>query len=213
MGKPAETEEEATVEETEVEGGTAEETPAEDDPAVKALKILEGMQAAAATPKPKTGEVSATPTYADVCAKIKSETGWTDAQVDFHLRSLGEVSGPIQKQVNMMKLSQKFPDFKNYEADIEEELKQYPAASQGDPVLIEKVYYMAKGRKPASAKKNSGDTRIVADYPGFESGTERSSGKSTALTGTEKELARRMGISEDKWNKAKTTKSVRDLKD
>ncbi len=208
------------------EGEEAPETveappPEAEDPAVQALKILKDMQA---TPeKPKAAPAPAQPTYAEYREKIKAETGYTDAQVDFHLNSIANTVGPMQKQLTEMQLKDKFPDFKDMKGDIDEELKSYPPSMHGDPVLLEKIYWMSKGKKmatspptprtpnPPPAPASSG-RRIAQSYSGFDSGVDSTGGsKPAALQGQEKELARRMGVPEDKWAKSKTTKVIKEL--
>lgn len=198
----------------------ATETPSA-DPAAEALRILQEMQQVT----PKTTEVPKhVPSYADVREKIKEETGWTDAQVDFHLRSVSAAAAPAKKAEVFTDLEEKFSDFKDLKKSINKELESYPPESHADPVLLEKIYWMERGKKmstpptttkPAAPKASEERPRIAPGYNGFESGSDTGGGGGSgaaALVGEEKELARRMGISEDKWNKSKSSRVIKDLK-
>lgn len=189
----------------------------------KALRILEEMQKNPPKVDAAAG-ASGTPTYAQVREKIKAETGFTDAQVDFHLRTTAAAAASGRKYEIFTDMEDKHKDFKDFRKAINKELEAYPPEQHGDPVLIEKIYFMEKGKAGSKAPppggaprggnaNEAGRQRVAAGYNGFEpSGGGDGGGGSSVLVGEEKELARNMGISEAAWNKAKASRAVKDLK-
>jgi hypothetical protein len=198
------------------------------DPNAAALQLLEKIQKtlsdrtpATASPAPATTQ----PSYQQVREKIKEETGWSDAQVDFHLRSVAEANAGTAEKVAWMELKDTFKDLDTYKADMQEELKSYAPTQKADPVLLQKVYYMVKGRKmntppptPAGrpvtpAPDGAPPRRIAQPYPGAVppgGGDRRPGGQE--LTGEAKELARRMGVPEDRYVECSKTRKIKDLK-
>lgn len=155
---------------------------------------------------------------------IKEKTGYTDEQVDF----LAEAMAPMREQMSWMTLEKKFKDIPDLKADMEEELKAYPAATRADPVLMEKVYFMSKGRKMSSqptpqptpqrqpTPQPSGNVvsrRVANDYPGFSTSTDGSTGggRQVQLSNEQRELSRRMGIKEEDYIEHMDRKPVRDF--
>ena len=159
---------------------------------------------------------------------IKEKTGYTDEQVDFHFNSLAEAMAPMREQMSWMTLEKKFKDIPDLKTEMEEELKAYPAAMRGDPVLMEKVYFMSKGRKMSSQPTSqptpqrqptpqpSGNIvsrRVANDYPGFSPSTDGSAGggRQVQLSNEQRELSRRMGIKEEDYIEHMDRKPVRDF--
>jgi hypothetical protein len=190
--------------------------PAGEDPAAEALKILKEIQGN--SEKKPAVAAPAAQSYSEVREKIKTETGWSDAQVDFHMRSINAAGASGRKAEAFLDLDERFKDFKDFKKAINKELETYPAETHGDPVLLEKIYWMEKGKKSAAqpatpSRPNAPERRIVAGYPGFDAGVDGGARTPSAgpLVGEEKELARRMGIPEEKWNKSKSSRNIREL--
>lgn len=159
---------------------------------------------------------------------IKEKTGYTDEQVDFHFNSLAEAMAPMREQMSWMTLEKKFKDIPDLKSEMEEELKAYPAAMRGDPVLMEKVYFMSKGKKMSNqptpqptpqrqpTPQPSGNVvsrRVANDYPGFSPSTDGSAGggRQVQLSNEQRELSRRMGIKEEDYIEHMDRKPVRDF--
>ena len=159
---------------------------------------------------------------------IKEKTGYTDEQVDFHFNSLAEAMAPMREQMSWMTMEKKFSDISALRADMEEELKAYPAPMRGDPVLMEKVYFMSKGKKMSNqptpqptpqrqpAPQPGGNVvsrRVANDYPGFSPSSDNSAGggRQVQLSNEQRELSRRMGIKEEDYIEHMDRKPVRDF--
>lgn len=158
---------------------------------------------------------------------IKEKTGYTDEQVDFHFNSMAEAMAPMREQMAWMSMEKKFKDIDSVKADMEAELKTYPAAMHGDPVLMEKIYFMAKGKKmssqptpqqnpPQRQQPTSGNVvsrRMATDYPGFNQGSDSSSGggRTVQLSNEQREFARRMGQKEEEYIEHMDRKPIRDF--
>lgn len=157
---------------------------------------------------------------------IKEKTGYTDEQVDFHFNSLAEAMAPMREQMSWMTLEKKFKDIPELKAEMEEELKAYPATMRGDPVLMEKVYFMSKGKKMSNQptpqptpqrqptpQPNVVSRRVANDYPGFSPSSDNSSGggRQVQLSNEQRELSRRMGIKEEDYIEYMDRKPVRDF--
>ena len=200
------------------------------DAGQEALKILQDIQknlnvndrAATEAPKP------AQPTYEQIRQDIKERTGWTDAQVDFHLESLQNAQAVPMEKLTWMELEKRFPDLETYRADMNEELKAYPAARRGDPVLLEKIYFMSKGRKmdqtPRQVPSSNGNPsparstdvvqrRVAQPFPGSVPSQDTGNrAPSKTLSTEQKELARRMGVPEERYIECMDNKPIRNLK-
>lgn len=202
--------------------------PENPDPNAQALEILKGIEATLKNggAAPKKGDPAPVATFSEYRDKVKAETGWTDAQVDFHIKSLGEVQGEVMGKLHMNDLREKHKeDFDKLRPAIDEELKRYPPAMKGDVALIENIYFMVKGKNmsgtpiPPAAKPpvpNKGGAgaptrRIVSDFPNPDPGLDGGAGggEGKVLSDQEKQLARGMGISEADWDKAKQSQIIR----
>lgn len=179
------------------------------------------------------------PTPQEIRDAIKEKTGFTDAQLDMvqqMSRASTEMSG---KKVAELQEKVAWSEFKDdhggridpaVEKLMKEELKAYDVSSRGDKVLLRKVYLLAKGtlaetsekaRKadPANNDKANGSDNIIGrramGQPGSADGLETgvSKGKGgDGLTDQEKDMADRMHIKHEDYEKAKSTKIVSQLK-
>ena len=188
----------------------------------KALDALADIQQRMSQGKPPPSATA--PTMEQIRENIKEQTGWTDAQLDFHQNSMVNAVAPLQEQISWMGLEKKFPDLPKYREAMDKELADgYSPAQKANPAILEKVYYLAKGKTMESrptppshqpAPQNPGSTRRMAPaYPGFSGGSDPSGrAPSTTLTEEQKVYARNLGISEERYKAAMATKKVRELK-
>lgn len=176
---------------------------------------------------PPVSSTEQAPDPAAIREKIKEETGLTDAQLDFIERDrkmavMGAVA-PLQEKVAWSDLKEKVggidPEVKRI---MDDELKAYPPERRGDPVLLEKVYYMGIGRATASGKYNPNPApseeddvvsrRVVAGR-GSLTGLSTGSGSSKPKISAEEDVIRRkMNISEEEWMSSKSTSIIGNLK-
>lgn len=195
--------------------------PAEPSP----LEILKDIQSKI-NDKPVASNPPANPSPMQVREAIKEKMGYTDDQVDFYLSSLNHATAPMREELAWMKMEKKFSDISNVKSEMEEELKAYPVEMRGDPVLLEKVYFMSKGKKmtnnppPPPSNQNHQRTppnvvsrRVANDYPGFNPSSDNSNsgGRQVNLTNEQRELSRRMGIKEEDYIEHMDRKPVRDF--
>ncbi len=152
----------------------------------------------------------------DFKAKAKELTGMTDAQVDFVVKTAGAASAQGNQRAAVAEVRGRHPDFSKFEEKINNELKQYPPEKRGNPEIIEKLYYVEKGR---DAEKNNG--RDSGNRPtirgsgpsGQGLNHDDSRGGNEALSDEEKYVARKMGIPESEYNRSKGTKLIHELAD
>ncbi len=155
------------------------------------------------------------PSHDDVRKVIKEKTGLSDAGVDWVIQmnreAVTSAVAPLQEkmawnEIKSAKGSTSFPVTPEIEKAMQEELKQYPVHLRGDPVLLEKVYYVEVGK--AAAKGNfpkkvddSADPvvrRTIVNNNPNPAGNSSSSAPAggTKLSDQEKDVARKMGVSE-----------------
>lgn len=198
---------------------TETETPpaATKDQIDQTNEILKDIQTKLA-PKSETA-----PNQDQVRTMIKEKTGLSDAGVDWVIQmnreSVTSAVAPLQEkmawnEIKSSKSSTAFPVTPEIEKAMQEELKQYPIQMRGDPVLLEKVYYVevgkaaAKGNIPRKTDDNQNPVirrTIVSNNPapGSNSGGAPAANAASKLTDQEKDVARKMGVSEIDYAKHK----------
>ena len=186
----------------------------------------------------KPGEPA--PSKAEIRAALKEKTGFTDAQLDVVEMMNAAVAKQSSKKTAELQEKVTWNEFDKeiggipapIEKLMKEELSQYDAEAKGDKVLLKKVYYLALGiqaDKIAKQKKedpNANDKlndnenivgrKIVETNKGSVTGLEND-GKpkgnaGSQLSDDEKIVSAKMGISQDEYARAKTTKIVSQLK-
>jgi hypothetical protein len=152
----------------------------------------------------------------DFKTKAKETTGMTDAQVDFVIKTANVASANANETAAIAEVRSRHPDFAKHEAAIKAELKQYPLDKRGNQAIVEKLYYVEKGKdaeKNPGRSDNGGRMSLRGSGPtgqGLDNGGRGKSG-SESLDDEERYVARKMGIKEIDYAKAKTTKLVNDL--
>lgn len=213
------------------------ETPAEETPAAtEAPETPAAPESKPATPDQVQEALAAiaainqklnrepTPDNADAVTKlreqIKDQMGWTDAQLDFHQNSVMNAVAPVQEELQWLRLEKSHADLPKYKEAMLKELSEYSPAQRANPIILEKVYYLAKGRameqQPPTSRPAGSETpkpKIAPSYGGMGSGTDpgaRPAG--STLNDEQREYARRLGVPEDAYKRAMATKNVRELK-
>lgn len=204
-----------------VEEGVNKDTE-EKDKAAEALRIAKELEEKLTKKDPEPepepepdidpGELINTP---DFKAKAKEVTGMTDAQVDFTIKTAQAAAAAGNSKAALAEVKLRHPDFVKYEKAIAAELKRYPPDKRGNTTIIEKLYYVERGKE---AEKNMGKQPtngnrqpIRGSGPtgnGLDSGSRNSDG---TLDDEERYVARKMGISEKDYAKSKATKLINDL--
>lgn len=198
------------------------------------LKILTDIKESLTKP----GEPA--PSKAEIRAALKDKTGFTDAQLDVVEMMNKAVANQSNKKTAELQAKVTWNEFEKEIGGIDpavdklmkEELAQYDAEAKGDKVLLKKVYYLALGiqaDKIAKQKKsdpNANDKpndaenivgrKIVETNKGSVSGLEND-GKpkgspGAQLSDDEKTVSAKMGISQEEYARAKSTKIVSQLK-
>lgn len=162
---------------------------------------------------------------------IREKTGMSDAGIDwvmqFNRATVTAAVAPLSEklawgELRSSKASTAFPITAELEKGMKEELKQYPAQSQGDSVLLEKVYLMEIGKQqlkapkapsaPSSNQPNPIVRRtIVNNNPnpaGNGGGATPAKPAESQLSQEEKDTARKMHIPEAEYLKWKKTTVV-----
>lgn len=173
------------------------------------------------------------PTQDQMREMIREKTGLSDAGIDWVMQMnrdavMGAVA-PVASDLAWMKMksakaSTSFPISEEVEKEMTEELKTYPPASKGDPVLLEKVYLMSIGKiqmrapkaPPAPAASAAPPSpivgrRIVSNNPapaGNSNGAAPKPSPSASLSDQEKIIARKMNCSEVDYAKYKGNPAI-----
>ncbi len=191
--------------------------PASTEQVQQALKALSDIQQ-------RMIQQGTTPSGQDAADKyreqIKDQTGWTDAQIDFNQQSIANTVAPIQAELSWMKVEKAHPDLPKYKELIEKELADgYTDIAKANSIIIEKAYYLAKGRamenQPPSSRPadNPPKPRIAPGYPGFQQGMDGSGRPNeTAINAEQHEYAKRLGVPDEAYLRASKTKNVQELK-
>lgn len=89
--------------------------------------------------------------------KIKAETGMTDKQLDFMDNRIVQIVAPLQAKTvyNEWKDSKGADLTPEIEKNVKEYLSKYPEQHQGDPVLLDNIFYMELGKATAAARKKN----------------------------------------------------------
>jgi hypothetical protein len=206
-----------------------EETKKETELPEAVTKILEELKVKVDDLKPKEEKVitPSGPTPAEQRASRQKSLGFSDAQMDAYERDALERQGPITEQLGWMRL-EKRSDIDTYRKEIEAELGPYRMENR-TPEVMEKIYYMIKGRhadsKPPEKKEAPKPTGVertrVSGGPGY-TGTEpnlsateetRNAEEENKLDDREKFVADKLGISETDYAKSRNVgRGIRDLR-
>lgn len=176
--------------------------------ALKALADIQQRWANQQTPASTQNDVE------KIREQIKERTGWTDDQIDFHQQSMINAVAPLREQMSWMQLEKSHPDLSRYKDAMEKELADgYTPAQRSDPRILEKIYYLAKGRameqQPPSSRPAGQAPKPAPAYQGMGGGTDTGSRPSdSGLTAEQKEYARRLGVGEEAYKKSIGVKTV-----
>lgn len=191
------------------------------DKAAEALRIAKELEEKLVKKEEPASEIDVDPAELlnspDFKAKAKEATGMTDAQVEFTIKTAQAAASAGNAKAAMAEVKLRHPDFNKHEKAIEAELKNYPSDKRGNATIIEKLYYVERGKE---AEKNGGRKPVAGGGmpirgggsptgSGFENDGNR--GGDGALTDEERYVAKRMNISEKDYAKSKGTKLVNDL--
>lgn len=152
----------------------------------------------------------------DFKEKAKIATGMTDAQVEFVIKTANVASANANAESALLKVSAKHRDFAQFEKAIAAELKLYPLDKRGNATIIEKLYYVEKGKhaEKNGSRENAGGRPPIRGGGVTGEGLERGNSGGTgadSLDNEERYVARKMGVSEKDYAKSKTTKLINDL--
>ena len=187
-----------------------DEKPKEDEKPDPVMDVLADLQKKVDDLKKPVEEKPAAPSVPSWVAEREAERkalGFTEEQMQAHERSVARQQAPANEAAAWSTL-EKRQDLDKYRKEIEEELKIYrPEAKTAD--LMQKIYFMVKGRHADSApvpkadEKKPGDrvaSSRVSGGPGY-SGTEGGAGsdklpedKSGDLNEAEAMTANKLGV-------------------
>lgn len=205
---------EPTTEKKETEGNLPE-------PVVEVLKEIREKLDKVKEP-PKDTEVPKQPTYADERASLQKRLGFTDEQMRAHEETIIRSQAPQIEATGWASLEKKH-DLDKYRAEIAEELKLYPQERR-DPVIMEKIYHMVKGKHADSQppKKDEPKTERVRSGPGYDGGGPgmpsgggdgSTAGDDEKLSDVEKMVAAKLGVNEKDYAKSRNAgRTIKELK-
>lgn len=210
-----------TIDPVEEVAGDVGKSPAE-VAAAEALKIAKELQeklgkSEESAPEPIDIDPATLINSPDFKAKAKEATGMTDQQIDFVIKTVGVATAGANETAAVAQVKANHPgDFSKFEKAIKEELKGYPPDKRGNAAIIEKLYYVEKGKEAEKGGSKGGNQRppVRTNSGPTGSGLERGSrgdNGSEALDDEERFVARKMGIKDVDYAKAKTTKLINDL--
>lgn len=177
----------------------------------EALKALKDIQERVGQGRPQPEAVS---DATKIREQIKEQTGWTDEQIDFHQQSVSNAVSGVQEQVSWMQLERSHPDVAKYKEAMQKELADgYLPHQKANPQILEKVYYLAKGRamesNPPSSRPAGQQPRVAPSYQGMRSGTDgESRPPETTLTDEQKAAAKFLRVPEEKYKRSLGLKNV-----
>lgn len=138
--------------------------------------------------------------------QIKAVRGWSDAQLDSSFQM-----APMQEEMARLKTEKKYPDFGDHADFIDKEI-QGIAIFDRTPQVMERLYWMAKGKKDIENPRKEAPERkpdvvgerIHTPYPSSASGSGAGrGGKASTLTEEEKYVADQLGVPHDKYEASK----------
>jgi len=211
------------------------ETEAPKDQTTEILKEIRDKMSTPAPSAPAAPPPPAGPTREEIRERIKAQTGYTDAQLDFHEQSMQSVvsaaTAPLQEKVAWAELKEEVGKIDpEIEKEMREELKQYPANLKGDKVLLQKVYDMSWARvnrkkmaanPPPPKSDDTGESmpdnvvsrRIVSPNQGSSQGLSTGGSKSgPKLSDDERKVAKRFNMTDEEYAKFKNNADVTTLK-
>lgn len=186
--------------------------------AAEALKIAKELEDKVKASKPVEEEVPEIDP-ADILhspefrAKAKEATGMTDAQIDFVVKTAAAASASSNSSTAIEKVAAAHPgDFDRYRAAIEKELQRYPAEKRGNKEIIEKLYYVEKGK---DAEKNNGRSNrptIRGSSGPTGTGLNGSDGRGgNDLSDDEHKIAQKYGMTDKEYQDVKGEKQIHKL--
>lgn len=195
-------------------------------------KVLEDIKAKlnnSPVEREETPPGPSAPSYAERRAILQKTLGYTDDQMAAHEQMIVQNQAPVVENLGWIRLEKK-TDIDSFRKEIESELSIYPAEKR-TPDVMEKIYFMVKGKradsKPAAAAGTSLDGRVVdarvtrgpgysGSEPGISRGDEGGGGPSEEedqLNDQEKFVASKLGVNEKDYALSrKAGKNIRELK-
>jgi len=166
------------------------------------------------------------PSFAEIREQRKKQLGFSEEQMRVHEQMLMEAQAPLIERAAWSHIEKK-ADIDKYRKEIEDELKIYSPQNK-TPDVLEKIYYMVKGRhadsKPADVSPKPSGSRVAdarvsrgpgysGAEPGMPAGGGASGDEEDQLTDAEKFVASKMGIPEKEYAKSKKAgREIRELR-
>ena len=185
------------------------------DPVMDVLKDLQEKVNAIQKPTEEKPTVSSV----DQRASLQKRLGFTDDQMAAYEESQAKMNAPVVAQTGWARL-EKRSDLDKYRKEIEKELEIYRPELH-TPEIMEKIYFMVKGRHadsaPAPETKTSpkpgervASSRVSGGpgYSGAEGGSsteKEQADKSEQLTEAEAVTAKKLGVDEKRFALARNS--------
>ena len=159
-----------------------DEKPTEEkpDPVADVLKELKEQVESLKKPVEEKPKKPTVPAWVEEREAEKKALGFTEEQMQAHERSIARAQAPMVEQSAWASI-EKRQDLDKYRKEIEDELKIYRPEAK-TPDLLQKIYFMVKGRHadsaPAAPAPKPGErvaSSRVSGGPGY-SGTEGGAG-------------------------------------
>lgn len=183
--------------------------------AAEALKIAKELEDKVRASKPVEEEVPDVDP-ADLLhspefrAKAKEATGMTDAQIDFVVKTAAAASANSNSSTAIEKVAAAHPaDFGRYRTAIEKELQKYPAEKRGNKEIIEKLYYVEKGKDSEKNNgRNNSRSNIRSNGPTNTGLNNDDNNHTSELSDDERRVARKYGMSDKEYQDVKGEKQI-----
>jgi len=192
------------------------------DPVMDVLKDLQTKVADLNKPKDEEPKATTVPNWQQEREAERKALGFTEEQMQAHERTIARAQAPVIERTAWSAL-EKRQDLDKYRKEIEAEVAIYPQERR-TPEILEKIYFMVKGRHADSAPAPKVEEKKPADRvassrvsggPGY-SGTEGGSSaeketpdKSEELDDMERMTAKKLGVDEKRF--ALSRNSGRDI--
>ena len=141
------------------------------DPVMDVLNELNKKVEELQKPAEKKPEASQVPDWKVQREAERKALGFTEEQMNAHERTIARAQAPIIERTAWSSIDKK-PEIETLRKEIEEELRIY-RPEQKTPELMEKIYYMVRGKhadsKPAgtASKGSKVETTRVSGGPGY----------------------------------------------
>jgi hypothetical protein len=206
---------------------TGENTDSKGNLPEEVTKVLEEIKSkldnppAAATPP---APASSIPSWQDQREESRKKLGFTEEQMRAHEELIDRKQAPVIENLGWNQL-EKHKDLDKYKKEIEAELSIYPASAR-TPAIMEKVYFMVKGKHAESqpapdpkATPRNPTTRVSSgpgysgSDPGLPAGGTQEEGTEENLDDREKFVASKLGVTEKDYAKSRNVgRAIRELK-